>query len=266
MNRNFMLAGAATAMTLGLSACSTMPAGNEAVEPAMVETISGTLSYRERIALPPQAKTEIVISDITLGNDQEMVLSREMRMIDQPSPPFPFSIDVSKLNLTDGPLYGLRAYIREPDGTVMFRSSEPFLLNLRNEEVNVGDIMLFMTSPDDGGAQDIPGVQSGKWRITQLNLDVVPARTAPVLSFGVDGRVSGTSGCNNFSAEYTLDGNRIALGPIAATKRACEAGLMEQERRFFDILGSLYRASLDGDGLLVLEGTGDQRLVAERKR
>jgi len=35
----------------------------------MVERITGKLSYRDRIALPPGAQVEIVASDITLGRN-----------------------------------------------------------------------------------------------------------------------------------------------------------------------------------------------------
>ena len=135
---NLLLASAALAMSL--SACATIQPAAESSEVVMVERITGALSYRERIAPPPEAQVEIVVSDITLGRNQELILSRTMNTIGQASPPIPFSIDVSKLNLSDGPLYGLRAFIREPDGTILFRTSEPFLLDLRSDTVDISEI------------------------------------------------------------------------------------------------------------------------------
>ena len=260
MKCNLLLASAALAMSL--SACATIPPAAESGEVVLVEKITGTLSYRERIALPPGAQVEIIVSDITLGRNQELILSRTMNTIGQTSPPIPFSIDVSKLNLSDGPLYGLRAFIREPDGTIMFRTSEPFLLNLRSDTGNIGDITVSMTSPDDPGPAGIPGLKDGEWRVTQIG-DVVPQGTAPTMTFAVDGRFYGSTSCNRFNSSYSLDGNSLEVGNVAATKRACEAGLMQQERRFLDAISLIETASLEAGGFLVLSGNG-QRLVAVR--
>ena len=256
---NLLLASAALAMSL--SACATIQPAAESSEVVMVERITGALSYRERIAPPPEAQVEIVVSDITLGRNQEFILSRTMNTIGQASPPIPFSIDVSKLNLSDGPLYGLRAFIREPDGTILFRTSEPFLLDLRSDTVDIGDIRVSMTSPDDPGLAGIPDLQDGEWRVTQISGDVVAQISAPTMTFTADGRLYGSTSCNRFSSSYGLDGNSLEVGNVAATKRACEAGLMQQERRFLDALSLIENASLEAGGFLVLSGNG-QRLVA----
>ncbi len=263
MNRKLLFASAALAMSLG--ACATIPSDTGTSEIAMIETITGTLSYRERIALPPGAQIEIVVSDITIGRDQELILSRELDTIGQASPPIPFSINISKLNLSDGPLYGLRAFIREPDGTILFRTSQPFLLNLRSDTVDVGDIVVSMTSPDDPGVGGIPGVQDGEWRVTQIGGDVVPETSAPTLTFAVDGRVYGSTSCNRFNSSYSLDGDTLEVGNLAVTKRACDPGLMQQERRFLDAISLIENASLEQGGFLVLSGIG-QRLVAVRNQ
>ena len=258
MKCNLLLASAALAMSL--SACATIQPAAESSEVVMVERITGTLSYRERIALPPGAQMEIVVSDITLGRNKELILSRTMNTIGQASAPIPFSIDVSKLNLRDGPLYGLRAFIREPDGTILFRTSEPFLLDLRSETVDIGDIRVSMTSLGDPGV-GIPDLQDGEWRVTQIGGDVVAQISAPTMTFTADGRLYGSTSCNRFSSSYGLDGNSLEVGNVAATKRACEAGLMQQERRFVDALSLIENASLEAGGFLVLSGNG-QRLVA----
>ncbi|MDF1836033.1 MAG: META domain-containing protein [Alteraurantiacibacter sp. bin_em_oilr2.035] len=264
MSRHLVVAAAAMAMSL--SACATLPPETGASDPVMVKTIDGTLSYRERIALPPDAMMEIVVSDITYGSERELVLSRTMRKIGQSSMPIPFTTQVSRAIASDGPLYGLRAYIREPDGTVLFRSSEPFLLNLQSDRIDIGNIVLTMTSPDDAGPLEISGVHDIEWHVTQIAYDVVSTPTAPVLTFGVDNRFYGSTGCNNFSGEYELDGSSIDLDTLAVTRRACEAPLMEQERRFLEVINNLETVSLDQDGRLVLSGADNLRMVAERSR
>jgi heat shock protein HslJ len=57
--------------------------------------------------------------------------------------------------------------------------------------------------------------------------------------FGDDGRVSGSGGCNQFTGPYTVEGDALAIGPLAATLRACLApeGVGEQEAACFAALG-----------------------------
>ncbi|MDT0575270.1 META domain-containing protein [Croceicoccus sp. F390] len=257
----------AAILALGTAGCATMGAGQN--EPTANVgnpiSVSGDLVYRERIALPPGAQMEIIVSDITNGADRELVLARSQTSIERRGPPVPFSIDVSTLNISEGPLYGLRAFIKDPDGKTMFRTSSPFLLNLRDARNEVGSIMLTMTSAQDAGSEGIIDVQDGVWRITQIGYDVAPQPTAPTINFALDGRLYGDTGCNNFSAEYKLDGSAISKTAIAVTQRACEPGLMQQERRFLDVLNGIDRVTLDADGRLVLEGNGKQ-MVAERSR
>lgn len=56
----------------------------------------------------------------------------------------------------------------------------------------------------------------------------------------------------------------IHLQAAAVTKRACEPGLMRQERRFLEAIDVVEHADLDRYGRLVLSGNG-QRLVAQRQ-
>ncbi len=265
MTRTELCAGIAT-LALLVGGCATMDPQTPDTEASqsMVERVSGQLTYRERIALPPGSQMEIVVSDITDGADKERVVSREQMAIPGSGVPAPFVIDVSKRNLTDGPLYGLRAFIKDSDGVVLFRTTSPFLLNLQNSNVDIGTLTLSMTDPEDRGLQEIAGLQDSEWRITQFNSDVAPAPTAPTITFGSDGRLFGNSGCNNFNAEYSLNGNAIDVSQLAVTMMACETPMMEQERRFFEVLNGLNRVSLDADGRLILEASEDLNMVAER--
>ena len=58
-------------------------------------------------------------------------------------------------------------------------------------------------------------------------------------TFGEDGTVSGSSGCNTFSGTYTADDSSIELGPAASTQKMCAAeGVMEQEEQFLAALAA----------------------------
>jgi heat shock protein HslJ len=56
----------------------------------------------------------------------------------------------------------------------------------------------------------------------------------------IEGRISGTAGCNLFGGEYQLQGDQIELGSIHNTEMYCmePEGIMDQESVFLDLLSS----------------------------
>ena len=69
--------------------------------------------------------------------------------------------------------------------------------------------------------------------------------------FGADGNLSGSAGCNNYTAAYEVSGESIKIGPAASTRKACAepAGVMEQEAQFLKALETAATYRLDGNQL-----------------
>lgn len=69
------------------------------------------------------------------------------------------------------------------------------------------------------------------WKL--ISIRGVPAeegRSEPHLVFSADGGLSGNTGCNNLGSVYTIDGDRIAFGPIVTTRMYCrEVARTERE-------------------------------------
>ena len=42
----------------------------------------------------------------------------------------------------------------------------------------------------------------------------------------------GDAGCNRFTGGYTVKGDRITIGPLASTLKACEPSIMDAEASF----------------------------------
>ena len=88
---------------------------------------------------------------------------------------------------------------------------------------------------------------------------------APItLQLGADGRASGRGGCNGFGGPYTLAGDALRFGPLAATKMACAPALMDQEQRYFDTLAQVARYAVADDGALLLT-TGEGKEIRLRR-
>lgn len=91
-------------------------------------------------------------------------------------------------------------------------------------------------------------------------------RSRVTLDFGVDGRLAGRASCNAFTTTYTLTGESLTVGTTATTMSSCAPALMEQEKRFLDILQRVRRFDITDDGALVLEDEKSRRIVARRGR
>lgn len=116
----------------------------------------------------------------------------------------------------------------------------------------------------NGCGGDPASLLSGEWVVEDINGGGVIDNSHATLSFSADGRLAGLGSCNNYSAAYTLGPERFSIGPIAATKKACPPALMEQERKFFDVLAKTRRFEIDETGALTLVGEDGARLLARR--
>ena len=258
--------GAAAIMSL-LSACTTGGIGENAVaeEAVMTETVSGSLTYRERIALPPDATISVALTDITEGPDQEQVAARTTRSLRGEQVPVPFQLTVPNDAIEEGHLYGLRAFINGSDGDALFRTYSPMLIDMTKDEVDVGTIILVAAGSGDPGLTGIPGLHGGQWVVEDIAGRGVVDSSHAVLTFEPDGSLNGNTGCNGFFGSYQLDANEISTENIGVTQRACVPALNDQERRFLDILNDLQSVSIDSTGALVLTGEAGETIRARRQ-
>ena len=74
------------------------------------------------------------------------------------------------------------------------------------------------------------------------------------------GNVSGSAGCNHYSAKFTQSGSAIRISSIASTQMACAPKIMAQESVFLKALASARSYSVSG-GKLTLEASGVQALL-----
>ena len=114
-------------------------------------------------------------------------------------------------------------------------------------------------------AEPPPTVAGVVWHVTGFNngRDAVVgplAGTDPTLSFA-DGMVTGNAGCNSFRAPYTIDRERITVGPAVTTRKACAGeGVMQQEREFLAALATATKWSVRG-GMLDVHRADGQRVL-----
>jgi heat shock protein HslJ len=106
------------------------------------------------------------------------------------------------------------------------------------------------------------------WRLSRLGRNErVPEGVKVTAVFG-DGRVSGTGGCNRYSAGVVVTGpHGFSIGPAASTKMACPDPAGGFEDRYFSALQSANRFGfLLGNLVLHYEkGDAKETMIFERE-
>lgn len=102
-------------------------------------------------------------------------------------------------------------------------------------------------------ATDAQAAIKGDWVVTSYYTG--DALQSPVVGSTLTAKfdakqVSGESGCNSFTGEYTVDGDTIAIGPLASTLRACaDPAVDEQEAKYLQALALAKTFAVTGDRL-----------------
>jgi heat shock protein HslJ len=78
--------------------------------------------------------------------------------------------------------------------------------------------------------------------------------------FRADGTVTGSSGCNQYTAAYTTTGSSIKITPGISTMMACSPAVMDQESLYFSLMAGATTYSVNGDTLLFFDNTGKATL------
>lgn len=94
------------------------------------------------------------------------------------------------------------------------------------------------------------------WRAEDIAGRGVLDRVQPSLGFSPDRRVQGQGGCNGFSGPYVAEGDRLRIGPLAASMMGCPGAIGEQERRFLAALAEVRGWRLERDLLHLTSAEG----------
>ncbi len=110
-------------------------------------------------------------------------------------------------------------------------------------------------------------LEDTRWRLAELDGQAVStAEEAPdawITLQSKDRKVVGSGGCNRISGMYQLTGNQaLTLGPIAATRKACENG-MDLETKFVKALDITRSYVVVGRSLELIDETGTRRARLE---
>lgn len=116
----------------------------------------------------------------------------------------------------------------------------------------------------------------GSWRLANMTegdspMPMVPPQATELTATFADGKISGSGGCNRFMGGYEVEGDRLTIGQLASTFKACEQPIMNQESKFLQALQGAQRYEInDRDELTIYykteQGSGVLRFTSQNIR
>lgn len=221
-------------------------------------TFTGLVTYRERLALPPNAMLTVILVRLP---EQQRLAGATASLGNKANSPIQFTLNVRSSVLASGGDYGLIAEISSA-GSTIFRSMQPVPADPLAPTGNLIGLTFTPPPPHDPPEPILPpdamaqALREVLWTVTSIGGDPVLPRTVLTFSIALDNRAGGNGGCNNYFTEAELENAPLAFGPIAGTRMACDPAVMAQEARFFAALAATAGYELAGTALKLVDAAG----------
>jgi heat shock protein HslJ len=111
-----------------------------------------------------------------------------------------------------------------------------------------------------------PQLVGPEWQLSAYNngrnaVQSVAIGSQPTATFGSDGTISGSGGCNNFSGTYQSTGSTLSIGPLASTQKACDQPIMDQETAYLAALERTATYRFEDGRLVLVDSSGATQAI-----
>jgi len=106
------------------------------------------------------------------------------------------------------------------------------------------------------GSQEAVTLVSGRWQDAAVS---AADGQQTFVQFQTDGRIIGYAGCNRFFGSYIATDTTLEVGPLGATRMACEPDVMKREMAFLGIIESATEYTLSDHSMSLSNPQGDKK-------
>lgn len=245
-----LLAGAPLAATLLVAALGAAHAAPR--------SLKGTLVYRERIALPPDARAEVSLVDVARADAPATPIASTI-VSPAGQVPIRYELVFDDSLLQPRGRYALQARIMSGDRLLFVTTERNSVLAGGADRTNL--LLRSARAPAAQTAPD-PARLQGRWLAEDIGGGGVVDRIQTNIEIEDDGRIAGSGGCNRIFGQAKIEGDRISFGAMGATQMACPPAVMNQERKFLDALAATRSWRIDeARRKLVLVGSDGKALA-----
>jgi putative lipoprotein len=222
---NFRIAWRAA---LALALCSLVLQAGSAI--AKTRSLTGTVTYRERIALPPDAVLEVRLLDVSLADAPSVTIAKTTTRLNG-QVPFRYRLRYNDTKIKPRHRYAVSAQIFVDRKLWFVTATQHPVFGDGGDETDI-----VVQRAGNAGDADTGRRPTGRWLAEDIAGRGVIDNLQTVLEIAPDGAVSGSGGCNRISGKATISGQRIRFSPIASTFMACPPAAMDQEQKFLAAL------------------------------
>lgn len=184
------------------------------------ETISGTIFYRPRIALPPNAVIEVNLVDVSRADAAAITLASVKISSGNRQVPFPFKLLYDAEQIDSRYTYAVQSRITV-DGNLEFAATTQFPVITNGNPVENVEIQVDPVGQPAGPvATETTQLTNTVWQLEQIQysdgkqLEATPGDYT--IQFADDGQLSIRADCNQAGGSFTEDSNSLSinLGPM----------------------------------------------------
>ena len=131
----------AIALAFSLAACA-----STGVPAERTVAVTGSIAYRERIALPPTAQIEVRLDDVSRADAPATNMATQSFASEGKQVPFAFTLTVDRADIDPRHSYAVSARITDADGKLMFITDTRNSVTFDSRPaIDLGTLMLVKT-------------------------------------------------------------------------------------------------------------------------
>ncbi len=219
--------------------------------------VTGTVTYLQRMALPPEAEVHVVLEDISLQDAPAGLIGEQTILTRGKQVPIPFAVEYDTKVIEGSHAYSIRAEIII-SGERKFMTTQSYPVLTREAPSNIDVIVMALQA--EAPAQT--GLVGTHWTLVELtgrSITKTPTGREPYLMLLEDGQAVATGGCNQMSGKYQfssdVDGAKLSFSQMAATMKACPDG-MDRDAALGKALEATRGYRIDGSRLELTDASG----------
>ena len=158
----------AACLALVVSACGT---NNDSEEEATIMpiTVSGSVAYRERIALTPGYTLKVTLSDVSQADSVAPVVAETSRVLENEQVPLAFEIEVNSDKLLPDHQYQVRAVLHDEIGDLAWTTDSAYPVDTVQQNQDLGRLQLVRVDRSDEQSSQAGNALAGtSWQVEDV--------------------------------------------------------------------------------------------------